>query len=192
MQNRKNQIGFIGRFSKEKGIMNLVNALPILFKTTNSIEVILIGGGSLFYEIKEKIRQNGYATRVHFSGWISHDKLPDCLSELKLLVLPSYTEGLPNVILEAMACYTPVLSTPVGSIPDVIADGDTGFIMKNNSPECIAENIIRALNFPELDRIVSNARRLIERKYSYKAAAERYRQLLMDDLEVKIGPEFQL
>ena len=113
--------------------------------------------------------------------WVPHDKLPDYLNELKLVVLPSYTEGLPNLMLEAMACGTPVLATPVGAIPDMITDGETGFIMEDNSPACIAENVMRALEHPDLERIVENARALVEREFTYETAVERYRRIL-DDL----------
>jgi glycosyltransferase involved in cell wall biosynthesis len=117
---------------------------------------------------------------MELTGWIPHDELPDYLNELKLLILPSYTEGLPNIMLEAMACGTPVLATPVGAIPDVIKEGRTGFIMENNSPGCIAENMMRALEYPDLDRIVENARELVKKEFTYGAAVERYRKILED------------
>ena len=60
----------------------------------------------------------------------------------------------------------------------MIKDGETGFILKNNSPECIAENILRALNYRNLDKIVRNARKLVEEKYTYEAAVERYKAIL--------------
>jgi len=97
---------------------------------------------------------------------------------MKLLVVPSYVEGLPNIVLESMACGTPVLATPVGGIPDVIRDRETGFIMEDNSPECIAKNVERALNHPALEQITINARALIEKEYSYEASVERYRNML--------------
>ena len=112
--------------------------------------------------------------------WIPHDELPEYLNELKLLVLPSYTEGLPNIMLEAMACGTPVLATPVGAIPDVINDGENGFILESNNPEYIAENAIRALNYPNLDKIVKNARELVEKEITYEGAVERYRKILKE------------
>ena len=72
---------------------------------------------------------------VTLVGWISHDELPSYLNMLKLLVVPSYTEGLPNIVIEAMSCGTPVLATPVGGVPDLIEDGITGFILEDNFPE---------------------------------------------------------
>lgn len=109
---------------------------------------------------------------------ISHDDLPRYLNQLRLLVLPSYTEGLPNIMLEAMACGTSVLATPVGAIPDVIIDGKTGFIMENNSPECIAENVIRALNSPALDKIAEEGRRFVEENFTFEQVIERWKEVL--------------
>ena len=60
----------------------------------------------------------------------------------------------------------------------MIKDGETGLIIEDNSPQCIAENVTRALNYPDLDRIVKNARKLIEEEYTYEAAVERYRKIL--------------
>jgi glycosyltransferase involved in cell wall biosynthesis len=88
-------------------------------------------------------------------------------------------------MLEAMACGTPVLATPVGAIPDVIKDGETGFIMEDNSPECIARNIIRALNHPNLEQIAQNARALVEKEFTFEKAVERYREIL-DSLKQRI------
>ena len=105
-----------------------------------------------------------------------HNKFPDYLN--KLFVLLSYTEGLPHTLLEAMACGTPVLATPVGAIPDVIKDGAAGFIMENNSPECIAKNIVKALAHPNINGITKNARALVEGKYNYQAAVDGYRIIL--------------
>ena len=77
-----------------------------------------------------------------------------------------------------MACGTPVLATSVGGVPDLIKDGETGFIMKDNTPECVAENVIRALNGLNLNEIAKNARALVEREFTYEAAVERYRKIL--------------
>ena len=175
---RQNLVGFIGRLSEEKGVMNFVKAIPLILKCQNDVEFLIGGDGQLLNNLMEELKRSGCSEKTTFTGWIPHDKLPDYLNELKLLVLPSYTEGLPNIMLEAMACGTPVLATPVGAIPDVITDGETGFIMENNSPECIARNVIRALNHPNLERIAENARALVEREFTFEKAVERYKEIL--------------
>ena len=175
---RDNLVGYIGRLSEEKGTLNFVKAIPEILKERNEIRFLIGGNGQLRDKIEEYLDVASLNDKVKLAGWIPHDELPDYLNELKLVVLPSYTEGLPNIMLEAMACGTPVLATPVGAIPDVIKDGETGFIMENNSPACIAENVERALNHPNLEEIVKTARKLVEKEFTYEAAVERYRKIL--------------
>lgn len=127
--------------------------------------------------------------KAKFLGWIPDDELPSYLNELKLLVLPSYTVGLPNVMLEAMACATRVLATSVGAIPDAIKNDETRFIMRDNSPECIARSVVKALNYPELDRLDSNGRAAMEKEYTYEVTVERYRNILTnlkEDVKLQI------
>ena len=177
---RKNTVGYIGSLYKLKGVPNLVQAIPKVLEKERGIKFVIGGDGVLFNEIEGFIGENKLNNEVKLTGWIPHDELPDYLNKLKLVVLPSYTEGLPNIMLEAMACGTPVLATPVGAIPDVIKDGETGFILENNSPEGIAENVMRALNHQDLDKIVKSARELVGKEFTYEAAVERYRKILKE------------
>lgn len=167
LHNRNNLIGYIGRVSKTKGVDNFVRAMPLILNTFHDMQFVIGGDGPLFKNLKDQLHGTDLYRRVDLRGWISHDDVPKFLSDLKLFVFPSVSEGLPGVVQEAMACGIPVLATPVGGVPDLIIDGKTGFIMENNSPECIAKNVIRALEHPRLDEITSNARKLIENEYSY-------------------------
>lgn len=177
---KDNLIGYVGRFSIEKGIMNLVLAIPMVLKEKPNFKYILIGDGPLTNEIKEYLFKNNLRQSVEIIGWISHDELPEYLNELKLVVLPSYTEGLPNIMLESMICGTPVLANPVGSIPDIIKDGENGFLMKNNSPECIAKNIIRVINSSKVDYIIGNAYNQVSQDFTFDDALVKYRSILKE------------
>jgi len=178
LNERRDLVGYIGRLSEEKGTLNFVTAIPEIPKEQKQVNFLVGGDGKLRDKIDKYIDEGNLKGKVAVPGWIPHDALPNYLNELKLLVLPSYTEGLPNIMLEAMACGTPVLATPVGAVPDVIRDGETGFIMKDNSPECIANNVIRALNHPSLEQIVKNAHTLVKKEFTYEKEVERFRDIL--------------
>lgn len=177
---KSNCIGYIGRLSGEKGIFNLVKAIPTIINECNDVEFFIIGDGDLKEKINSYLSEHDLCNNVKILGWIPHDELPVYLNKFKLVVLPSYTEGLPNVMLESMACGTPVLATSVGAIPDIIQDGITGFIMENNSPECIANNVHRVFKHPNLEKIVWNGRELIMKEFTFEVAVEKYRKLLTD------------
>ena len=178
LSQRRNLIGYFGRLSPEKGVINFVDAIPLVLKQQTDIEFIIGGNGPLFNEIDKRIKNIHAQEKVTLIDWIPHEKMPEYLNAVKLIVIPSYTEGLPNILLEAMACGTPVLATPVGSVPDQIKDEENGFLMKNNSPECIAENMMRGLSSPDLDQIAHNATELIHKEYSYESAIKRYKLII--------------
>lgn len=177
MEKRGRVVGYLGRLSQEKGIINFIEAIPLIAEQHNDIEFSIAGGGTLLTEIKTTIGKHGN-TRVSIRNWIPHDEAPAYLNGLKLLVIPSYAEDLPSVMLEAMACGTPVLAAPIAGIVDVITDGKTGFILDNNSPESITNNVIRVLNSPNLSKVAKNGRSLIEHEYSYSAAVQRYTKIM--------------
>ena len=178
LKRRDNLVGYIGTLSQRKGIPNLLRAITEVARRRNDISFLIGGKGPLREEIREYLTGQNLDNRVRFIDWIPHEQLPKHLNQLKLLVLPSFSEGLPNIILEAMACGTPVLATAVDAIPDVIRDGETGFVLEDNSPECIARNIIRVLDYPKLDGIVMRAHALIEKEFTYEAAVEKYNKIL--------------
>lgn len=186
------KVGFIGRLSEEKGVINYLQAILQLSKKEgadgekkyNGLLFFIGGDGHLRKNVEEILNMKNINEKLQYVGWIPHEKLPEYLNQLKLLVLPSYTEGLPNIMLEAMACCTPVLATTVGVIPDIIKDGETGFILEDNSPEAIAKGIIRALNHPNLEQVAANARALVEREYNFVTAIKKW-QTIFDEILVR-------
>jgi len=178
LRDRPLLIGYVGRLSEEKGVQHFVQALPAILSDREDLRVLIGGDGPLKESIEASLQKGGAIACIDLPGWISREALPNYLNQLRLLVLPSYTEGLPNIMLEAMACGTPVLATPVGAIPDVIIDGKTGFIMENNSPECIAENVIRALTSPDLEEIAEAGRRFVEENFTFERTVENWKDIL--------------
>ena len=129
IEDREKIVGYIGNLEPSKGINELLLAIPIVEEKANGVRFMVGGTGSL-----ESLIREAHLNNLEFRGYIEPDLLANTLNQLNLLVLPSFTEGLPNILLESMACGTPVLVTPVGGVKDIVRDGETGFIMEDNSP----------------------------------------------------------
>jgi len=178
LEQREPLIAFIGRFSEEKGVKNFVQAAPAILETLPEARILIGGSGPLEDEIQRQISALNIQDRARIEGWIPHEKLPEYLNRIRVIALPSYTEGLPNLMLEAMACGTPVVVNAVGVIPEIVQDGLNGFIMKDNSPACIALNVIRAFRHPDLERIAFRGRQHVETEFGFEAAVEKCSRVL--------------
>jgi len=173
---RSNLVGFVGRLSQEKGIKNFAQSIDLLKNT--DIKFSIAGEGELDHWLNDYTKEHDINNIVHIEGWIPHEHLQNHLNKLRLLVIPSYTESGPLIALEAIACGTPVLASNVGIIPEIIFQDQTGFLLDNNSPDCIAKGIVRALKFEDIDNVTTNSLIAIQQKYTFEKVVENYRENL--------------
>lgn len=175
---REDLVGYVGRIVTSKGVEEFVKAMPLISNENKNIKFIIGGDGLKLKEIKEELKEQKLLNNVTTPGWIPREEIPDVLNKLKLLVLPSYTEGVPMIVLQSMACGTPVLVSQVGGVADAIQDEETGFILNSISPETIAENVMRAIAFADIRELIEKARTYVEENYSYDVAVRRYQRIL--------------
>lgn len=175
---RENLVGHLGRLVPKKRTVNLVRAIPLVLRERSDVHFLIAGQGPEQERVEREIEALGVKDRVTLIPFIPHDELPEHLNRLKLIVLPSDDEGVPTTMMEAMACGVVVLATPVGGIPDVVLHDKTGFILEDNTPQCITRGILRALAHPELGRISQQGRQFIERERSFQAGVAGWRGIL--------------
>ena len=175
---RENRLGFVGRLDREKGIKDLARAIPHL---PDEYTFSFVGDGELRAWIEQTLASDIAEGQVEVCGWVAHDDIPARLNRFRLLVLPlSDTEGLPTIVLEALACGTPVLVSPVSGVPDVIQESVTGFFIEDPRPEALSESIVSVMDREDLATIGTNGRQLIESEYSHEAAVDRYDAILSE------------
>ncbi|WP_048190963.1 glycosyltransferase family 4 protein [Methanobacterium sp. SMA-27] len=178
VKNKENLIGYIGRLSYEKGILNFIKSIPELLNINKDLKFWIVGNGKLKNEIICFLNNENLNDKVILFDWISHEDIPKILNELKLIVVPSFTEGLPNIILEAMACGTTIITTPVGAVPDFIQDGKNGFIIPDNSTKNIVNTVISALNSTKIDEMIKINRSIVKNEFSFDNTKSKWEKIL--------------
>jgi len=175
---RPTVVGYFGRLDPKKGIFNFVRAIPLVLKVQKDVRFLIAGAGPLKGKIELELESLNVTSNVDMVGFVENQEIPVLLNNLKLLVLPTYDDGVPEVLKEAMACGTLVAVTPVGGVPDIISDKVQAFLIRNNDPEGVAKTILEAIRHPNLDEIVKNGRMLIENTYGHEQMTQRYNELL--------------
>ncbi len=165
-------LAVIGRFSTQKNHPGFLEALNQVRKWYPEVVALLVGEGELEQNIREMASRLDLLENLRFLG--QRRDVPEILMALDFLVVPSLWEGLPNVMLEAMAAGIPVVATRVGGIPDVLTDRKTG-ILCEPSPESLAEGMIWGLSHPEqMAHLADASAALVRERYDIRNTARRY------------------
>jgi glycosyltransferase involved in cell wall biosynthesis len=169
-------VAFVGRLDRQKNpLLLLLAAARVLREAPNAV-FAFAGAGRMETRCNAEAERMGLSGSVRWLGWLS-DTRP-LLARMDLVALPSSWEGMPNVILEAMACGKPAVATSVGGCPELIVEGETGFLVPPGDEAALAERILRLLRDAALRRrLGAAARRRVEREFSITAMVERNESL---------------
>ncbi len=177
----------VGRLATKKGFHVLLRAAPAILAAHPETHIVLAGSGDRLTELRAAAAP--FAERIHFPGTVAHDALPDLFRAADVFTLPAVhdskgnVDGLPNVILEAMASGLPVVASGISGIPLAVEDGRTGLLVPEGDAAALAAALLRLLANPEERRAMGEAgRRKAERELTWDAIAARYRAAYLEAL----------
>lgn len=148
--NKKLHLLFLGEISYRKGGFDLLKAIDKHKDYLKDKLAVRIGGNEVDGDIKKYIKENELSDIVNFEGWILGQDKIECLNWADVYILPSYNEGLPIAILEAMSYKCPVISTPVGGIPEIVHPNINGVLVEPGNMQEIANAIKLFIENPDL------------------------------------------
>ena len=168
------RILMLGAQGKRKGSYDLLEAVAAIDKRLPETIKVWMCGDEDVAGVKHRVEELGLQNRIEHVGWIAGTEREECLSRAMLHVLPSYREGLPMSILETMGQGIPNISTRIASIPEVIQDGENGFLITPGDVEALQDRILKLVSEDRLRREFSEkGARLIREAFSLKASIER-------------------
>lgn len=164
----------VGRLSYRKGFVDLLEAFRMTASRLPEVRLAIVGRGPLEDRLKLRAFSLGLEEKVRFLGRLDVDQLVSLYQTCGAFVLPSHYEGLPAVLLEAMACGAPVIATSVGGVPDIVADHDTGRLVAPGNPDDLSK-VIQAtlLDMPSAMEMGERGRRHVLREYSWTKVTDR-------------------
>jgi glycosyltransferase involved in cell wall biosynthesis len=170
---------FVGRLDPQKGPFVLLMAAKELLARRPELHLLYVGDGPLRESLQNQVAREDLSLRVHFAG--RRNDVPSLLRAAHLFVLPSLWEGLPNVVLEAMAAGVPLVASRVEGISDLIEDRQSGVVVPPNSAPLLVEAIERLLANPqEAQRLASNAQHIVQERFAWSHVVEQYDELYRD------------
>jgi len=167
----KTLVATSGRLSPEKGHEHLIRAFARVIKDRPDVVLLIFGDGPQRGELVKLARTLGCSDFIHFLGFVPD--FASLLERIDVFVLPSLSEGLPNVLLEAMAAARPVVATAVGGVPELVLNGATGLLVSPGNSEEMAGAIGRLLSDTELARrLGGSGQEAVRKSYSFERQCE--------------------
>jgi len=168
-------LGSVGRLTEQKGYCYLIDALAIVLQQLPGLDLILVGDGELREELEAQAQKLGISQRINFTGLV--DNVQYYYDQMDLFISSSLWEGLPTVLMEAMAAGIPIVTTDIPGSNDLIQEGKSGWLVKMEDPESLAEAIISACAAPDKRKEFALAGLEIAEKYSMNEIAKQYTSL---------------
>jgi glycosyltransferase involved in cell wall biosynthesis len=174
-------VAAVGRLVRKKGFAHLIEAVAALVGSGRDVTLLLAGGGDLDAELRERARAAGVADRVRFLGPLDHDRVAHLLAAADVVAVPSVhddegnVDGLPNVVLEALASGTATVATTAGGLAAVIRDGETGLLVPERDSRALAAAIGTLLDDPSRRAALGAAARAdMEQRFGWARVAARF------------------
>lgn len=172
---RRSYILYAGSLDSLKGLADLVMAAKYICQENKGVKFALVGKGSFEKRLKSLIHSLNLDENFSFAGYVDQNILLKHYQNATVFVHPSYHEGLPTTILEAMSCGIPTVATVAAGTSEIVTDGETGLLVPPRDPEKLAIAILTLLNDKELRRRMGeNARKRVEKYFEWNAISEKY------------------
>jgi glycosyltransferase involved in cell wall biosynthesis len=156
---RADELLYVGSFIERKGVRHLLGAAPDLLQRLPGYRLVLIGDGPQEAELREMAARSGFAEQIEFRGFLPQEEVRAAMQRARVFILPSLEEGLGVVLLEALACGTPIVASRVDGIVDVVTD-DVGVLAPPSDPEQLGAGVLQVLASTEHWREFSRAARV--------------------------------
>jgi glycosyltransferase involved in cell wall biosynthesis len=175
-------VGHIAKFDVQKAQDDFAAAIPLVLEKCPWAKFLFVGDGPLRPQIENQVMRLGVERQVVFTGY--RDDVAILLQSVDVVVLPSRWEGLPLILLEAMACRKPIVASCVTGNVDVVVDGVTGFLVPGGAPVALAEKIVLLLlDMPLRDEFGRHGRERLEQEFSLERMVGQTRAVYQDLLE---------
>jgi glycosyltransferase involved in cell wall biosynthesis len=165
---------FFGEIARHKGVFELAQAFARVAAAFPGLQLVYAGTGRAVAETRELTARLGLGERAEFTGWLEAERKRAVLAGATIFVLPSYVEGMPMALLEAMSWGLPVIATPVGGVPEIVTHEVDGLLVPPGDVEALAAAVARLMSEPQLrERLGRAARETVATRFSLDSAVER-------------------
>lgn len=182
-RNKRTSFLFVGRFREQKNLFFLLEHMDaVARRVKNDFEIHLVGDGPLASELKQYADTLKIRDRIYWHAWCDKEELKQHYQNADCILNPSLYEGMPNVLLEAMACGLPVIASNVAGNETVVRHGETGFLFDLSRPDDFIKAVVQVLKDKNLAYTMGQkGKACVEKAFSWNTVANKYIQLLKQE-----------